>query len=66
MSGSPVTTASMLNQAHGNVLEATFAAQRALTLLRVLDREHDVEELHRVMRAVRHEVETVARFLGGD
>lgn len=39
---------------------AARAAQRALYLLRVLDREHSVDELHAVARAVRQELNTVA------
>lgn len=39
---------------------AARAVQRALHLLQVLDRKHTDEEAHRVMRAVRHELETAA------
>lgn len=42
---------------------AARATQRALFLLRVLDREHTNLEAHAVMRAVRQELNTVALHL---
>lgn len=42
---------------------ALKAAERAGQLLRVLDREHKTDDLHRAARAVRHEVETVQDLL---
>ena len=39
---------------------AARAANRALYLLRVLDREHKHEELYAAMRAVREELQTIA------
>jgi hypothetical protein len=44
---------------------ALKASERALILLRVLDREHDPAELHRAARGVRHEVETAQHLLLG-
>lgn len=43
---------------------AAAAAGRAQLLLEILSREHTSEELHRCVRAVRHELSTIVNAIG--
>lgn len=54
----------MTSQARAvNPETAARAVQRALYLLQFLDREHTPEQAYAAMRAVRHELQTVAVHL---